>query len=174
MLKDRPHLCQYMPRRKDARRLVADPQNEPNFYRISRQYPLDGDTTAEGALELPATKRPRNDTTALPQDLALGGAVLGALSTLSGTGLLCAAPTPSNQFGMNSSSAVSSPLASVSEAATLLKVLEAQNKQREEEKQRALLAAALLQQQVTTQVPQPAPVSSNDALAAVLGLLCQQ
>ena len=42
MLRDRPHLCQYMPKRKDARRLVADPANEPHFYMISRQYPLDG------------------------------------------------------------------------------------------------------------------------------------
>ena len=41
MLKDRPHLCRYMPRAKDARRLVADPQSEPNFYRIPRLDPSD-------------------------------------------------------------------------------------------------------------------------------------
>ena len=40
MLKDRPHLCQFMPKAKDARRLVADPTNEPNFYKISQEYPL--------------------------------------------------------------------------------------------------------------------------------------
>ena len=40
MLQGRPHLCRYMPRTKDARRIVADPDNEPNFYRISQMYPL--------------------------------------------------------------------------------------------------------------------------------------
>lgn len=41
MLKDRPHLCQYMPLCKDARRLHPDPTHEPDFYRISQEYPLD-------------------------------------------------------------------------------------------------------------------------------------
>eukprot|EP00977_Amphora_coffeiformis_P003360 scaffold621_cov157-Amphora_coffeaeformis.AAC.2 len=47
MLKDRPHLCQYMPRAKDARRVVADPQNEPNLYHITELYPLN--TTARSS-----------------------------------------------------------------------------------------------------------------------------
>lgn len=41
MLKGRFYLCQYMPRRKDARRLVADPDNEPDFYLISKRFPLE-------------------------------------------------------------------------------------------------------------------------------------
>ena len=49
MLRDRPHLCQYMPKRKDARRLVADPANEPHFYMISRQYPLEGAVPEDNA-----------------------------------------------------------------------------------------------------------------------------
>uniref|UniRef100_A0A7S3KXD8 Uncharacterized protein n=2 Tax=Amphora coffeiformis TaxID=265554 RepID=A0A7S3KXD8_9STRA len=41
MLRGRFHLCQYMPRCKDARRLDADPANEPNFYAISAKYPVE-------------------------------------------------------------------------------------------------------------------------------------
>lgn len=41
MLRGRPHLCQYMPKRKDARRQVPDPTNEPNFYAIADRFPLD-------------------------------------------------------------------------------------------------------------------------------------
>ena len=40
MLRGRMHLCQYMPRCKDARRLEADPANEPDFYKISDRYPV--------------------------------------------------------------------------------------------------------------------------------------
>ena len=40
MLRGRFHLCQYMPRCKDARRLDADPVNEPDFYAISAKYPV--------------------------------------------------------------------------------------------------------------------------------------
>ena len=40
MLRDMPHLTKYMPRAKDARRLIPDPDNEPNFYAISRVYPV--------------------------------------------------------------------------------------------------------------------------------------
>jgi hypothetical protein len=43
MLRGLPHLCKYMPTPKDARRLIADPQNEPNFYEISKKYPLPDD-----------------------------------------------------------------------------------------------------------------------------------
>ena len=41
MLQGCPHLCQYMPKRKDARRQVPDPANEPNFYAIADRFPLD-------------------------------------------------------------------------------------------------------------------------------------
>uniref|UniRef100_A0A7S3KYR0 HSF-type DNA-binding domain-containing protein n=1 Tax=Amphora coffeiformis TaxID=265554 RepID=A0A7S3KYR0_9STRA len=34
MLKGRPHLCKFMPRCRDARRLNADPDHEPNFYKL--------------------------------------------------------------------------------------------------------------------------------------------
>lgn len=42
MLRDRAHLCDYMPRCKDARRLQADPEHEPDLYVLSRVLPLDG------------------------------------------------------------------------------------------------------------------------------------
>ena len=48
MLRDRPHLCKYMPKPKDARRLIPDPTNEPDFYAISEKYPL-SDVKAESA-----------------------------------------------------------------------------------------------------------------------------
>lgn len=40
MLEGRFHLCDFMPRCKDARRLDADPDNEPNFYNITEIFPL--------------------------------------------------------------------------------------------------------------------------------------
>eukprot|EP00977_Amphora_coffeiformis_P023837 scaffold14501_cov163-Amphora_coffeaeformis.AAC.2 len=40
MLKGFYHLPQFMPRCKDARRLDADPKNEPDFYSISVLFPL--------------------------------------------------------------------------------------------------------------------------------------
>ena len=47
MLRDRPHLCQYMPPRRDARRLTADPDHEPDFYRISVLFPLSSSSKEE-------------------------------------------------------------------------------------------------------------------------------
>lgn len=44
-LRNRFHLCQYMPRPKDYRRLIADPDNEPDFYEMSLRHPLE--TTPE-------------------------------------------------------------------------------------------------------------------------------
>ena len=40
MLKNMPHLCKYMPEPKDARRLIPDVPNEPNFEEINQRYPL--------------------------------------------------------------------------------------------------------------------------------------
>ena len=40
MLRGKFFLCQFMPPKKDARRLESDPDNEPNFYQISAVYPL--------------------------------------------------------------------------------------------------------------------------------------
>jgi hypothetical protein len=40
MLQGLPHLCKYMPEAKDARRLIPDPDNEPDFDAIGRAYPL--------------------------------------------------------------------------------------------------------------------------------------
>jgi len=43
MLRGLPHLTKYMPEPKDARRLIPDPENELNFYAISKKYPLPDD-----------------------------------------------------------------------------------------------------------------------------------
>jgi hypothetical protein len=43
MLRGLPHLCKYMPKSKDARRLIADPENEPNFYVVTKNFPLPDD-----------------------------------------------------------------------------------------------------------------------------------
>uniref|UniRef100_A0A7S3LFR8 HSF-type DNA-binding domain-containing protein n=1 Tax=Amphora coffeiformis TaxID=265554 RepID=A0A7S3LFR8_9STRA len=40
MLRGMPHLTKYMPPGRDARRLMADPDNEPDFYSIDRLFPL--------------------------------------------------------------------------------------------------------------------------------------
>uniref|UniRef100_A0A7S3LHA5 HSF-type DNA-binding domain-containing protein n=1 Tax=Amphora coffeiformis TaxID=265554 RepID=A0A7S3LHA5_9STRA len=42
MLQGRIHLCRYMPGCRNARRLVVDPDHEPNFYRINDQFPWQG------------------------------------------------------------------------------------------------------------------------------------
>eukprot|EP00542_Grammatophora_oceanica_P016705 CAMPEP_0194033434 /NCGR_PEP_ID=MMETSP0009_2-20130614/6133_1 /TAXON_ID=210454 /ORGANISM="Grammatophora oceanica, Strain CCMP 410" /LENGTH=414 /DNA_ID=CAMNT_0038674129 /DNA_START=103 /DNA_END=1348 /DNA_ORIENTATION=+ len=59
-LRGMPHLCKYMPRPKNARRLIPDPENEPNFYRISQLFPLPDDQQQhpeeeedQGSLEQP-------------------------------------------------------------------------------------------------------------------------
>lgn len=46
MLRGRLHLCDFMPRSKDARRLDADPANEPDFYSITEIFPLDNPSVA--------------------------------------------------------------------------------------------------------------------------------
>ena len=39
-LRGMPHLCQYMPQPKNARHLIPDPENEPDFYHLSKILPL--------------------------------------------------------------------------------------------------------------------------------------
>jgi len=39
-LRGMPHLCKYMPKPKNARHLVPDSENEPDFYRLSKLFPL--------------------------------------------------------------------------------------------------------------------------------------
>jgi len=40
MLRGMPHLCKFMPEPRDARRLIPDPDNEPDFYAITKNFPL--------------------------------------------------------------------------------------------------------------------------------------
>mmetsp|Transcript_14739 Transcript_14739/g.28004 ORF Transcript_14739/g.28004 Transcript_14739/m.28004 type:complete len:314 (+) Transcript_14739:58-999(+) len=147
MLKDRPHLCQYMPKRKDARRLVADPANEPHFYMISRKYPLDG-SIPEDDNKLVVSKQ---------QDQSNCARVTAA-------GVVVAAPVTSalNQFMMPPVASLTLPplpmgsanvampsfggLERMNDTKILLALLEAkQKKEREEQqammKQNALVAA---------------------------------
>jgi hypothetical protein len=58
MLRGLPHLVKYMPEAKDARRLIPDPENEPDFERIRKAFPLP-DTQA-GMLELALALAARN------------------------------------------------------------------------------------------------------------------
>lgn len=68
MLRGLPHLCKYMPKPKDARRLIPDPENEPDFYAISKVYPLPDDEAARNraatrpssADEMPEVGTPRS------------------------------------------------------------------------------------------------------------------
>jgi hypothetical protein len=50
LLREVPHLAKYMPEAKDARRMIPDPDNEPDFERISKVFPLPNAQAA--ALEL--------------------------------------------------------------------------------------------------------------------------
>ena len=68
MLKDRPHLCRYMPRCKNARRIVADPDNEPNFYNIGQLFPLEEVNKANAAKTIATNKQPNVvKTSSVPQ-----------------------------------------------------------------------------------------------------------
>jgi hypothetical protein len=46
MLRGLPHLAKYMPEAKDARRMIPDPDNEPDFERVSKVFPLPDDRAA--------------------------------------------------------------------------------------------------------------------------------
>lgn len=57
-LNNRPHLHKYMPEMKDIRRQIADPDHEPDFYEISRRFPLSAHVNAvvsAASIQLPAT-----------------------------------------------------------------------------------------------------------------------
>lgn len=59
MLRKLPHLTVYMPASKDARRLIPDPENEPDLSAISKQFPLPGaddDDLSEVGVEDGASK----------------------------------------------------------------------------------------------------------------------
>lgn len=184
-----------MPPPKDARRLVADPNNEPNFYRISRRFPLDGSVTPKDvADEQSQAKRMRSDSMVLPQGLALGAnglvgaptmgfqqsghATLGAPSPSALLELISQQQQPPNPGAVPSQLNVGGGAPVSNEAAALLSILETQNQQRkEEEQQRAMLAAALMRQQQQQGMAAqgvPEPVNSNtDTLASVMGMLGQ-
>ena len=156
MLKGRPHLCQYMPKRKDARRLVADPDNEPNFYKITEQFPLDLPTTG-ASTEEPETKRARFEN----------------------YGVAAAAPPVASV----SVPQVTSPLDGINSASVLMALLEAKRKQEEEQKKQQVMletVATLLQgvhqpQQTQQAMMQQQSGAQPDAanLQALLGLLNQ-
>ena len=55
LLREVPHLAKYMPVAKDARRMIPDPDNEPDFERISKVFPLPDAQAA--ALELTLAAR---------------------------------------------------------------------------------------------------------------------
>eukprot|EP00977_Amphora_coffeiformis_P026020 scaffold23644_cov183-Amphora_coffeaeformis.AAC.4 len=158
MLKGRPHLAQYMPKRKDARRLVTDPANEPDFYKISNQYPLDLSIDGASTRE-PAAKRARMDS---------GFAAAATLFP------------PVSQVAIP---AVTSPLDGINSAAVLMALLEAKHKQEEKQKQQQAVlqtVATLLQgvqqqhsappQQIQQAVAQP---DASNVQALLAGLLQQ-
>jgi hypothetical protein len=49
MLRGMPHLTVYMPEARDARRLIPDPENEPDLYKISVLYPVGGGNNSNGS-----------------------------------------------------------------------------------------------------------------------------
>lgn len=58
MLRALPHLSKYMPEPKDARRLLPDPENEPDFYNISSLFPVPDDATSAKLKKNPAPEKP--------------------------------------------------------------------------------------------------------------------
>ena len=55
-LRGLPHLSKYAPDQKDARRLIPDPENEPDLYKVSKTYPLP-DSKDHEKVEVPVQKQ---------------------------------------------------------------------------------------------------------------------
>lgn len=79
-LRSMPHLLQYMPPGRDARRLMPDPDNEPDFYAISRVCPL-----PEGKAVSTSTN---NNAPSLPSTPMMGSMQSPALGSLQLQGML--------------------------------------------------------------------------------------
>lgn len=66
MLRGLPHICSLFPAPKDSRRLLPDPENEPNFYEISRtspvpentDSPIDAQQLSQSSISSPSYARP--------------------------------------------------------------------------------------------------------------------
>lgn len=78
-----------MPLCKDARRLIPDPQNEPDFYTISAQYPLKGEQSGVGKnvpeeeLKPAAKQQPEHSTVTLSCDApAVNSTMIPSLSAV--------------------------------------------------------------------------------------------
>jgi hypothetical protein len=55
MLRGLPHLLKYMPPGRDSRRLIPDPDHEPDFYAISRLFPLPPNATTSTTVGSPTS-----------------------------------------------------------------------------------------------------------------------
>ena len=159
MLKDRPHLCQYMPKRRDARRLVADPGNEPNFYKISEENPLSPQAGATApCTEDPCAKRARTDSFIMSQASPTMTQVAQAMAAAPLANTAYPQTTNNILFGLVNQTAVA-PAPPPNQITALLSLLEAQNKKREEEKKQQEAVATVMrmlqgqQHQQTTQQP---------------------
>jgi len=47
LLRGLPHLLDYLPEAVSRRKLLPDPENEPDFYEISKLFPLPGDSSTD-------------------------------------------------------------------------------------------------------------------------------
>ena len=72
-----PHLTKYMPKPKNARRLIPDPENEPDFAELSEMFPLESNSDSK----LAAVKQapPLAEVEATPQPLKQVIDLAGAL-----------------------------------------------------------------------------------------------
>lgn len=70
MLRGLPHLTQYAPQPVERRKLLPDPENEPNFYEISQLFPLPDEKTNQIELARSALAQRgiylSNNTTTVP------------------------------------------------------------------------------------------------------------
>ena len=80
MLRDRPHLCNFMPRRKDARRLPPDPDHEPDLYLLSRILPIHESNKPTGELLLDV-HRPYPRESGGTSDIPLSHAAAASIDT---------------------------------------------------------------------------------------------
>lgn len=83
MLRGLPHLTKYMPKPKDARRLIADPVNEPDFYAVSAEYPVPdvNGSRSSGKVILPEAENSRLKNILTPQGATMPPAKRARVST---------------------------------------------------------------------------------------------
>ena len=152
MLRGLPHLCIYMPPAKDARRLIPDPGNELDFYRISKLYPVPGCEKVSDSKNpgLAGSKNPIQVSTATPSAAIATVLTQPTVGASAGSDLVASLlqerPTKLPRVSLGGTIAGTQPLMDVGHARILHQLSLAQQiqaqQQQQQQQQQALAAYA--------------------------------